>query len=174
MKPLLRVLHFIGLFLLFSTATNSPLLAGSAGTLHPGHTEFSEFSAEEGQKPQAQRKGLRRLLTRKLSRRRSNGGKILSIFSLALGITGTSLILISFLSFSGLLLFIVGAFLALNAVWLAILSLINLDKQHDKPFWWISFAAMCLAFLSTLFAMFIPWLIILLLTALGWTPDQFF
>lgn len=174
MNPLARTLHFTGIFLICFIGTNSPLLAGSVGIPQPGHTEFSEFSAEEGQKPQAQRKGLRNLLTRKLLRRRSNGGKILSILSLALGITGTVLILISFPIFSGLLLFITGAFLTLNAVWLAILSLINLDKQHEKSFWWIGFAAMCLALLPTLFAMTVPLLVILVLTALGWAPERFF
>lgn len=174
MNSLFRVLQCFSLFLLFAAGTNSPLLAGSAGVPQLSPAEFSEFSAEEGQKPQAQRKGLRNLLTRKLLRKRSSGGKILSILSLALGITGTVLILVSFPIFSGLLLFITGAFLALNAVWLAILSLINLDKQHDKPFWWISFAAMCLALLPTLFAMTVPLLVILFLTALGWAPERFF
>lgn len=171
MTSLFRVLQCFGLFLLFAAGTNSPLLAGSAGVAQLSHTEFS---AEEGQKPQAQRKGLRSLLIRNFFRKRSNGGRILSILSLVLGITGTILILISFLSFSGLLLFITGAFLTLNAVWLAILSLVVLDKQQDKPFWRISFAAMCLALLPTLFAMFVPLFIILFLTALGWAPERFF
>lgn len=174
MNSLFRVLQCFSLFLLFAAGTNSPLLAGSAGVPQFSPAEFSAFSAEEGQKTQVQRKGLRRLLTRKLFRKRSNGGRILSILSLVLGITGTILILISFLTFSGLLLFITGAFLTLNAVWLAILSLINLDQQHDKPFWWISFGAMCLALLPTLFAMAVPLLVILVLTALGWAPERFF
>lgn len=69
-------------------------------------------------------------------------GKTLSVLSLILGVLGIGIMVLSLPLMTGFFFFLFGALVTITASWLAIISLIYLDKKTEKGYWRLGFTTM--------------------------------
>lgn len=86
---------------------------------------------------------LKKLIAQMAVKGRPSLGKKLSVLSLIIGVLGMTLMIVSLPIVTGLFVFLLGAFLTICASWIAILSLVLLDKKTEKGYWRLSFITMC-------------------------------
>lgn len=69
-------------------------------------------------------------------------GKTLSVLSLVLGVVGIGIMVLSLPLMTGFFFFLFGALVTITASWLAIISLIYLDKKKEKGYWRLGYITM--------------------------------
>lgn len=159
-----------------TSGTTAPVEAMNSRmeTTTPNHQSRISSWKQRRMKRRQNHKPFRTFLSNIIPGSNPKMGKTLSVLSLVLGVVGIGIMVLSLPLTPGFFFFLLGGLITIDASWLAIISLIYLDKKTEKGYWRLGFTTMIVTLIPVAFSFLLTLFAALVSTATWISPGDFF